>query len=722
MKSLKSMKEALSTLIRAYGAFFLLEHPLSNILLVLCTMLSTCTHLGFMGLLGGVSTIAFRSVLRFPPLAHDIEVVNGILVGLMIGASYSCDARSIMVTIISGLLVVIVSALLNDSSGRWLRLPLLGSPYVLVSYLIISVAGVLKLSPLALAPLSTSAPATVLSAIGAFYFNPTALGGILVLAAIAVSSPYLFMLSLASALSGTFVLGLMEISQTNALHMLALMNAVLTAIILGGLFARPGAKSFIVAMAASTLALPVTVSVSTILWGLGLPALASPFLVTVYAALAALSAERGRFWSGFWLRLPTLPERSLELYKLSSSRGVDEESLALKAPVSGTWQIYQGFFGPHTHQSPWQYSLDFFKTIDGKSHSDSGTELSDYYCFAAPVLSPVFGVVVAMESGLADNPPSQMDLANVWGNYILIRLDCGAYLKLAHLKQDSIRVELLSRVVPGQTLALCGNTGRSPQPHLHMHVQKEMAVTSSTLPFHLTSVVKRDAGSDNEPLYTLNFRPEENESFSTPQINTALKKGLNLPIGGKLDFDVVEGIGRSSKRSLSVEVDLSGQFSLVSDRGARACFTSNDELIAFYNRTGPDDVFFDCFLLSYGVTPFLDGHVSWMDAPPFRLFPGRNLLKGFVKNFAGSLNSKYTRYWEGSGRQWIQRAVHSAPAYLSLTSIEPLITRAYLCECKGFAGFMAVQGGEKLIMATLAGIGARADNGLSEWYRESVPV
>lgn len=720
MKSLASIKESFSTLIRAYGAFFLLEHPLSNILLVLCTMLGTCSHLGFMGLLGGISTIAFRSILRFPPLAHDIEVVNGILVGLMIGASYTCDVRVIIVTIISGLLVVIVSALLNDSLGRWLRLPLLGSPYVLVSYLIISVAGALKLSPLGLVPLSASAPASVLSAIGAFYFNPTALGGVLVMAAIAVSSPYLFVLSMASALSGTFVLGLMEISQTNALHMLALMNAVLTAIILGGLFARPGAKSFIVAMAASTLALPVTVSVSSILWGLGLPALASPFLVTVYASLAALSAERGRFWSGFWLRLPTLPERSLELYRLSSSRGVDEESLALKAPVSGTWQIYQGFFGPHTHKSPWQYSLDFIKTIDGKSHCDNGTELSDYYCFAAPVLSPVFGVVVAMESNLADNPPSQMDLANVWGNYLLIRLDGGAYLKLAHLKKDSIRVEILSRVVPGQTLALCGNSGRSPQPHLHMHVQKEMDVASSTLPFHLTSVVKRT--DEGEPLYSLDFRPEENDIFSTPQINTALKKGLNLPIGGKLAYDVVEGIGRSCRRTLSVEVDLSGQFSLVSDRGARACFTSNEELIAFYNRTGPIDVFFDCFLLAYGVTPFLDGHVSWMDAPPYRLFPGRNLLKGFVKNFAGSLTSKYTRYWEGSGRQWIQRAVHSPPAYLSLTSNEPLITRAYLCECKGFAGFMAVRGGEKLIMATLAGIGARADNGLSEWYRESVSV
>lgn len=720
MKSLASIKESFSTLIRAYGAFFLLEHPLSNILLVLCTMLGTCSHLGFMGLLGGISTIAFRSILRFPPLAHDIEVVNGILVGLMIGASYTCDVRVIIVTIISGLLVVIVSALLNDSLGRWLRLPLLGSPYVLVSYLIISVAGALKLSPLGLVPLSASAPASVLSAIGAFYFNPTALGGVLVMAAIAVSSPYLFVLSMSSALSGTFVLGLMEISQTNALHMLALMNAVLTAIILGGLFARPGAKSFTVAMAASTLALPVTVSVSSILWGLGLPALASPFLVTVYAALAALSAERGRFWSGFWLRLPTLPERSMELHKLSSSRGVDEESLALKAPVAGTWQIYQGFFGSHTHKSPWQYSLDFFKTIDGKSHSDSGTELSDYYCFAAPVLSPVFGVVVEMENNLADNPPSQMDLGNVWGNYLLIRLDCGAYLKLAHLKKDSIRVELLSRVVPGQTLALCGNSGRSPQPHLHMHVQKEMDLTASTLPFHLTSVVKRtDKG---EPLYSLNFRPEENDSFSTPQINTALKKGLNLPIGGKLAYDVVEGIGRTCRRTLSVEVDLSGQFSLVSDRGARACFTSNDELIAFYNRSGSDDVLFDCFLLAYGVTPFLDGHVSWMDAPPYRLFPGRNLLKGFVKNFAGSLDSKYTRYWEGSGRQWIQRAVHSPPAYLSLSSSEPLITRAYLCECKGFAGFMAVRGGEKLIMATLAGIGARADNGLSEWYRESVSV
>ena len=42
---------------------------------------------------------------------------------------------------------------------------------------------------------------------------------------------------------------------------------------------------------------------------------------------------------------------------------------------------------------------------------------------------------------------------------------------MAHLKPGSIKVSVGERVVAGQQVAACGNSGRSSEPHLHYHLQ-----------------------------------------------------------------------------------------------------------------------------------------------------------------------------------------------------------------------------------------------------------
>jgi hypothetical protein len=41
-------------------------------------------------------------------------------------------------------------------------------------------------------------------------------------------------------------------------------------------------------------------------------------------------------------------------------------------------------------------------------------------------------------------------------------------------------------VAPGTPLGRCGNSGRSAQPHLHLHVQRGAWLGAPTLPFHLS--------------------------------------------------------------------------------------------------------------------------------------------------------------------------------------------------------------------------------------------
>jgi len=61
----------------------------------------------------------------------------------------------------------------------------------------------------------------------------------------------------------------------------------------------------------------------------------------------------------------------------------------------------------------------------------------------------------------------------------VIKLKEDEYLWLAHFKKHSIQVKEGERVEEGQLLGLCGNSGNSSEPHLHMHIQDELKMNSA---------------------------------------------------------------------------------------------------------------------------------------------------------------------------------------------------------------------------------------------------
>ncbi len=63
------------------------------------------------------------------------------------------------------------------------------------------------------------------------------------------------------------------------------------------------------------------------------------------------------------------------------------------------------------------------------------------------------------------------DNADAAGNVVVIELDTGLFVVLAHLRQGTLRVGEGDRVRKGDTLALVGNSGNTTLPHLHLQVQ-----------------------------------------------------------------------------------------------------------------------------------------------------------------------------------------------------------------------------------------------------------
>jgi hypothetical protein len=97
--------------------------------------------------------------------------------------------------------------------------------------------------------------------------------------------------------------------------------------------------------------------------------------------------------------------------------------------------------------------------------------LEDYAIFGEPLYAPCAGTVSSTENSLPDLIPPQRDLQHKMGNHIL--LECkNATIVLAHLQQGSIKVKSGDRITTDRLVAKIGNTGKTDEPHLHIHAQR----------------------------------------------------------------------------------------------------------------------------------------------------------------------------------------------------------------------------------------------------------
>lgn len=113
--------------------------------------------------------------------------------------------------------------------------------------------------------------------------------------------------------------------------------------------------------------------------------------------------------------------------------------------------------------------------------------------FGAPVLSPVAGTVAAVHDGEPDHRahrgfPSvgyaltqRRRVAAGWvglaGNHALIQVDrpsAPVYVALCHLLRGGFRVRPGDRVVVGDPIGGCGNSGNSTEPHLHLQAMETL--------------------------------------------------------------------------------------------------------------------------------------------------------------------------------------------------------------------------------------------------------
>ena len=145
-------------------------------------------------------------------------------------------------------------------------------------------------------------------------------------------------------------------------------------------------------------------------------------------------------------------------------------------PFEGEWLVLQGGQSPlqnhHLAAYNQRFALDLVRLDDGRIFTDEMGNAA-VHSWEQPLVSPVDGAVVVARDRMEDSEGANFvtDPADAAGNVIVIELDTGLFVVLAHLRHGSLRISEGDPVGKGDPLALVGNSGNTTMPHLHLQVQ-----------------------------------------------------------------------------------------------------------------------------------------------------------------------------------------------------------------------------------------------------------
>jgi murein DD-endopeptidase MepM/ murein hydrolase activator NlpD len=160
----------------------------------------------------------------------------------------------------------------------------------------------------------------------------------------------------------------------------------------------------------------------------------------------------------------------------ATSKSFDYKDAArLRLPFKGSWLVLNGGRNPienrHAASTDQRFAYDLATIKHQRTFSGDGNRLEQHYCYGRAVLSPGNGRVVEAKDGIPDNIINAPFASPPEGNHVIIDHGNSEYSVLAHFKLGSLKVKVGDNVKAGQKLGECGNSGNSPTPHLHVHLQ-----------------------------------------------------------------------------------------------------------------------------------------------------------------------------------------------------------------------------------------------------------
>ena len=205
----------------------------------------------------------------------------------------------------------------------------------------------------------------------------------------------------------------------------------------------------------------------------------------------------------------------------------------------GEWFVSQGYNGKITHLGDWSKALDFV-IVDSKNNTyrepSSAREhfsRENFYCYNKEIVAPYDGYVYDIINTVEDNDVGDMNTERNWGNTVIMNHLNGLFSQISHVKKDSFNVFIGQYITKGTYIAACGNSGRSPEPHIHFQLQTIPTVGSKTLEYPIAYFIER-TGKERE--LKISEVPKEGAFISNVQVNELLVNGFSFLPGQKIIF------------------------------------------------------------------------------------------------------------------------------------------------------------------------------------------
>ncbi|GAB3929170.1 urea transporter [Mucilaginibacter myungsuensis] len=636
---MKQISNYIRPVLNSYAILFFSQNRVLAVLLLLVSFMNPSA--GLTGLLCTCAAIALVRLMGYhrDSIQTGLYSFNSLLLGIGFGTFYSFNSAFWLWLFAACLLTITLTVVLTAWLGKY-GLPVLSLPFISAFWLVLVASngypgmGLMQKESYLLVELNTGPQTTAIinfikeidqvcfgrypdlffRAVSSIFFQNSVIAGILMSIGLFIHSRIGFSLLVLgfvvacvfNAITGTYPEGISHY------HLGA--NFMMVSFAMGGFFLIPSGRSYLWAIVSVPVTFMLVNALSRFLGVHNLPIFSLPFCLLTIALLYffILRINPGK------LQLTPIqhysPEVNLYQFLNGRERLKDLQYLRLNLPFIGAWTVSQGYEGGITHKNEWGQALDFvIKDEDGNTYKSTGTRPEHFYCFNKPVLACADGVIEDVVDHIEDNEIGQVNTEKNWGNTVVIRHAGGLFSKVSHLKQHSVKVRVGEQIKQGDLLGLCGNSGRSHEPHLHFQAQLTPYIGSKTLAYPFAYFV---SGTEwKQQLHSFET-PVEGMEISPVDMNAQLKQAFSWQPGYAAKLTADNG------RTETVEVftDAYNQLYLYSkESGATLYFVNNGTCFYFTAFYGDESsLLYQFYLAAYKVVFSADSGITATDIYPLQ--------------------------------------------------------------------------------------------------------
>jgi urea transporter/murein DD-endopeptidase MepM/ murein hydrolase activator NlpD len=656
-------------ILNSYSVLFFFNNRLLAFVILMVTFFNPVA--GLSGLIAVLATVLIANSMGFDKqkLKQGIYSFNALLVGIGMGTVFEPGPVFFILLLLAALASLILSVILSGWLGKY-GLPILSIPFVISFWLILLPSG--QFANLGLTqrnvfwmnemysvggkplldffqtienlPFSQMV-IVYLRSLSSILFQDNLLTGIFIALALLLVSRITFLLTITGFVTAYLFAHFVGSDMASFSFYNIGANYILVAIAVGGFFSIPSRYSFLWVVLLIPLTSLVILFLTKLSTYIQLPFFSLPFSIVVISFLyfLILRIKPGK------LVLTQIqnysPEINLYSYNGSVNRLKGTQYFPLYLPFWGEWFVSQGYDGKYTHKGEWGSAVDFVLMDEkSKTYGNASVSCDDFYCYNKPVIAPADGIIAEVTDYVDDNEPGKVNSNQNWGNTIIIKHLNGLYSQLSHLRPASFRVKKGDFVRQGEIVAFCGNSGRSPEPHLHFQVQVTPLQGAKTIPYPFAYYLQKDS----ESIKLCSFRtPLEGDVISNLEPSSLLKSAFDYQPGMVLKFKYVTSDGSEIITSWEVFTDFYNYKYLYCSETQSAAYFINDGTMFYFTSFYGDQksLLYAFYLTAYKVLLAYYSSIEIEDMFPLHIIRKNSLslmLHDFVAPFYQFMRATYS--------------------------------------------------------------------------------